>query len=372
MKGKVCQFTIIHRLEDERIFHKECMSLSKELDVTLISTSDISSQRNGINVIGIGYPKGVVQRFKKIFSIIPLLLKQKADVYHFHDPELIVTGFILKKIYGKKVVYDVHEHYTQKFLAKDFRKFSFFKKPLIKLWTWLETSMGNQFDLAVAADPITVQQFRKTKAIVIGNFPPLSFVNGSTVNMDPVAEEDFRVVYVGTIHEQRGLRKAVEAIEKVKYPNIKLHIIGDCKFPELTKLFQSSERVVFHGRIPWEKLNLELKKCHIGLALLQPTPAYLYCPGENIVKLFEYAGLGIPFLISNFPRLTNFVNENGGGLLVDPTDTNAIARAIERLYEDRELHQRLSAEGISMVKNKFNWDMQEHKLLQAYEEILAS
>ncbi len=371
MKPKVCQFTIIHRLEDERIFHKECKSLAKQMDVTLVSTSDETKEHQGIHVVGIGYPKGAWKRFKKIFSVIPLLVKQKADIYHFHDPELIFTGYILKKFYGKKVVYDVHEHYTMKFLGRDFGKMSLIKKPMIKIWTWLESYIGNRMDMAVAADSVTVQQFSKTKSIVIGNFPPLSFVNGIEPKGVVEKDEEFRVVYVGAIHEMRGLRKSVEAIEKVKYKNIKLHIIGDCKFPELTRLFQSSERVVFHGRIPWEKLNLELKKCHVGLALLQPIPGFLYYPGENIVKLFEYAGMGIPYLISNFPRLTNFVNKNGGGLLVDPTDTDAIARAIERLYEDNELYQRLSREGIAMVKNQFNWDLQEEKLINAYQEILS-
>ncbi len=371
MKGKVCQFTIIHRLEDERIFHKECMSLSKQHDVTLVSTSEISSERNGINVVGIGYPKSSFERFRKIFSIIPLLLRQKADVYHFHDPELIFTGFILKKIFGKKVVYDVHEYYTEKLQGRNFRRLSSIKKPLIKTWSWLEKWIANQLDLTVSADPVTAQQFTKTKSIVIGNFPPLSFVNGSQPKTGKQEDDDFRVVYVGTIHEHRGLRKAVEAIQKVKYPNVKLHIIGESRYPELTQLFQSSPRVVYHGRIPWEKLNIELKKCSVGLALLQPTPSFIYCPGENIVKLFEYAGMGIPYLISNFPRLTNFVNEHGGGLLVDPTNTDDIARAIERLYEDKVLYQNLSAEGIAMVKNKFNWDLQEKKLLNAYDEILS-
>lgn len=371
-RKKICHFTIVHRLEDERIFHKECKSLAAKYDVTLVSTATFTKEHQGINVVGIGFPKGTMNRVGRIFSIIPKLLRQKADVYHFHDPELIFTGFILKKIFGKKVVYDVHEHYTSKFSGKNFGKLQPFKKIIIKVWNKLEMWMGNSFDLAVTADGYTLSQFTKVPAISIGNFPPLSFINGVQPGEGKKDEEEFRVVYVGTIHEQRGLRKAVEAIEKVKYPNVKLHIIGDCKYPELTELFNKSERTVFHGRVPWEVLNKELKKCHVGLALLQPVPQFTYCPGENVVKLFEYAGMGIPYLISNFPRLSEFVNENGGGLLVDPTDTDEIARKIELLYEDKVLYKRLSTEGIEMVKDRFNWDVQESKLMNAYAKMLGS
>ena len=180
------------------------------------------------------------------------------------------------------------------------------------------------------------------------------------------------MVYLGTIHELRGLRTAVEAIEKVKYPNIRLHIIGESRYPELTKLFNESKRVTYHGGIPWQVVNDELKKCHLGIVLLHPVPAFTYSTGENIVKLFEYAGVGIPYLMSNFEKFNNFVDINGGGLTVDPMDTDKIAEAIEKIYLDQPLYSRLRQEGIAMVKNKYNWENQEKKLLEAYSMMLAN
>lgn len=372
MKNKVCQFTIAHLTEDERIFHKECKSLTNDFDVTLVGTSDHDYESDGVKIIGLGKPKGVFNRFKSIFSIIPTLRKQEADIYHFHDPELIFTGYILKKFYKKTVVYDVHEHYTNKLNSKNFGKWKFLKKILIKLWTTLELRLSKKFDLIITADTVTAKQFPSEKTITIGNFPTLDFVQTAIPKTVPDNEEDFRVVYLGTIHEQRGLRKCVEAINKVKYKGIKLHIIGNSNFPELTALFESNERVVYHGRIPWEKLSSELQKCYVGLILLQPVSAFTYIPGENIVKLFEYMGMGIPYIMSDFPGLRKFTEENGGGIVVDPTDTDKIAQSIEKLYEDKELFSRLSREGIGRVRDVYNWDAQAKKLIEGYQKILIN
>ncbi len=44
-------------------------------------------------------------------------LAEKADIYHFHDPEPVPYGLLLRAL-GKKVIYDVHEYYKMKLLSK--------------------------------------------------------------------------------------------------------------------------------------------------------------------------------------------------------------------------------------------------------------
>lgn len=364
---KVCHFTVAHRLEDERIFHKQCKSLAKFYDVNLVSTADFNGNYQGISIIGLSYPKGLFDRFKKIFTIIPVLLKTESEVYHFHDPELVVTGFILKIIHRKKVIYDVHEHYQSKIASRLSNK-----KGLGKLigWFWgaSERLLARSFDLMISADSHVAKQFNSKKTIVLPNVPPLSFMNKPSVRKDD--DEIFNIVYLGTIGISRGLKECVEAVSKTTIPNVRLHIIGECKIPELLHLFKTTENVIYHGRIPWENLTDTLSKMHIGMITLQPVPAYLYSPGENIVKLFDYASLGIPFVISDFPGIRKFVEKNGGGVLVDPTDTDKIAKAIDELYYNRELYDQLSEECTSFIKKEYNWDFQEKKLLDAYAKIL--
>src|SRR5581483_5637020 len=50
-------------------------------------------------------------------AVVAAGLRQRGDVYHFHDPELIPWGLALRLL-GKRVVYDVHEDLPRYLLIK--------------------------------------------------------------------------------------------------------------------------------------------------------------------------------------------------------------------------------------------------------------
>ena len=95
---KVCHMTSAHGPEDVRIFHKECVSLAKAgYDVYLVERGD-SYEKNGVHIVGVGQPSGgrlsrMTSFAKKVYQAA---LALDADIYHFHDPELLPYGLKLK------------------------------------------------------------------------------------------------------------------------------------------------------------------------------------------------------------------------------------------------------------------------------------
>src|SRR5699024_5743785 len=107
---------------DIRIFQKECTFLAKEkdFDVYLVAQGE-SRQENGVKVIGIGETqKG---RLNRMLNVSKQIYKQaavlKADIYHFHDPELLRYARKLKN-QGSIVIFDSHENYSKQIAEKQY------------------------------------------------------------------------------------------------------------------------------------------------------------------------------------------------------------------------------------------------------------
>ena len=109
---KVCHVSSVHPRNDIRVFYKECISLAKynDLEVCLVVADGKGDTIvENVNIYDVGSPKNrLVRIFLSTFLVFMKSLKLKADIYHFHDPELIFYGYVLK-ILGKKVVFDIHE-----------------------------------------------------------------------------------------------------------------------------------------------------------------------------------------------------------------------------------------------------------------------
>jgi glycosyltransferase involved in cell wall biosynthesis len=364
---KVCILTSGHPPFDSRIFHKEAKTLVKAgYKVVLIAQHSKEETVDGVRIVPLPTPKNRFERMTKVvWKLFRLALKEKAQIYHFHDPELMPVGVVLK-LFGKKVIYDVHEDYQQKILSKKWIGAKF-RRVISFLMGYIEKACSMLFDYIITADSHTKMKFKKNKVDVVANFTPLGFADG--VEADG-KEGPFKVIYVGGISENRGAIKIFETIEYLKHEDIEFHLLGKVEVPSLIDLFNSTPRIKYHGVVPWEEVSKYLVNADVGLILLQPVPAYLYYPGENIIKLFEYMSVGLPVIISNFPKLENMISEINCGVSVNPTDPKAIADSIEFLYSNPDLRKQMGENGKKALMEKYNWEAESKKLVELYRKLL--
>lgn len=365
---RICMVTTAHGPFDDRIFHKECKSLVKEgYEVTLIAQHDRSEVVDGIKIVPLPRAKSRLVRMGGFtLKALYLALKEKADAYHLHDPELLPAGFLLKILKRGKVIYDAHEDYEKKMMSKQWVRKGI-RKVLSKIIAWSENTAGKTFDYIFAADSNIKNKFKSRNAEVIGNYPPLAFMTGTRKRDNGT----LKVIYAGGIARERGSRVMMEAMDLLKDSAVELHLLGTFSDAGGIANYHPSEKVIYHGFVPWGEVNSYLGDADVGLVLLQPTPSYTNCTGEGIIKLFEYMSMKLPVVVSDFPLLRKLIAEPGYGICVDPTNPEKVAGAIKYLQRNPNLRKTMGEKGRRAVVEKYNWENESRKLLRAYRTVLA-
>ena len=89
------------------------------------------------------------------------------------------------------------------------------------------------------------------------------------------------------------------------------------------------------------------------------------------VKMFEYMLAGLPVIASDFPLWNSIVLGNGCGLCVDPMNPAAIAEAIRYIATHPDEARQMGRNGRQAVLQRYNWEAEEIKLLDAYRSIVG-
>ena len=211
---KICQISTVHPLNDNRVFHKECKTLvNSGHSVTLIITHDKNEVIEGVNIVGLKKRKNRFARM--LFAPLEALryaFREKADVYHFHDPELIPAGIILK-IAGKKVIYDVHENTAKQMLNKDYLGNMLKRKFVSGLVRTVESISKLFFDIIIVARPDIAEHWNSSKVRTVINAAVLKTIDDAP---DVEIEKNKPVlIYAGGLTSIRGIRQVIEAMEIV-------------------------------------------------------------------------------------------------------------------------------------------------------------
>src|SRR6185503_2696447 len=109
---KICHITTVHPAQDARIFHRMCRALAAQNhEVVLIAPQSFPAERRLRPSVFNGAIERAARPRRSVIAL-KAALGEDASVYHFHDPELIPIGLLLKALRrNSAVVYDVHEDY---------------------------------------------------------------------------------------------------------------------------------------------------------------------------------------------------------------------------------------------------------------------
>jgi glycosyltransferase involved in cell wall biosynthesis len=196
---------------------------------------------------------------------------------------------------------------------------------------------------------------RATRVICCSDFVRLSFLRrwlSKSVTITPAVDTrrfvpgderkiPGRLVFVGDFRDQRkGLDVLLDAIQGIS--DVSLHVLGPGDG-------RPGRRVNYLGVLHGQNLVREIQ---LAQALVLPSTTQAESFG---IVLIEAMACATPVIASQIGGVSEAVREGIDGLLVPPSDPDALGEAITRLIDDSELCERMGAAGRKRVELDFDW-----------------
>ncbi|MCG3189378.1 MAG: hypothetical protein LKCHEGNO_01752 [Burkholderiaceae bacterium] len=367
MAPRVVHLTTVHQRFDVRIFQKECASLSDGgYDVHLLVADGLGDERRqGVEIGDIGASGGRARRMLlEPWRMLVRAHRLNAQLYHFHDPELIPIALILRWA-GHAVVYDAHEDVPRAVLSK-FWIAPWLRRTVAWAFERLENFAAKRFSAVVSATPHIAARFSRwaKHSIAVNNFPLQRELAGEFES----SPKGRAVCYVGGIGLIRG---AVEMVSAFEHIDAKLILAGPFESRETelrVRALPGWKRVDYRGQVSREEVRRIMAMSRAGVILFHPEPNHVNAQPN---KIFEYMSAGLPVLASDFPLWRELLVETGAGRCVNPLDAEAIAHSLHELLGDLSTARKMGECGRRAVETRFHWGHEEAKLFSLYREILA-
>lgn len=279
----------------------------------------------------------------------------------------MIVGWLLKKK-SNVVIYDIHEDYVTSILQKQYVN-RWLRLFLAKLYKILEKLLTRRMELCLA-EKYYYDIYKR--GVCVLNYPLMNDITLNNRHDNRSFEQ--KVLYTGNVTEDRGA--LIHARLPLIDEHISVHFIGKCDSQLADQMKQiaanAKDRITIEGVDRFvEKEDIE--KAYInhrwlaGIAIFPPTDHYMK---KELTKFFEYMNAGLPIICSNFPVWKSFVETYECGIAVDPYDETDIKRAIDYLRDHPEEARRMGKNGKRAVSEKLNWQVEERKLINWYNELL--
>jgi len=184
--------------------------------------------------------------------------------------------------------------------------------------------------------------------------------------------DKFVILFVSKLtasHRYKGLIYLFKALAKIKkiVPEIQLFIIGKGElrpyYEELTRKLRIEDKVTFTGFVDEDIL---IK--YYTLADLLVLPSITKLEGFGMVAL-ESLAFATPVISTNIAGVSEVLTKEKCGIVVEPKNSVALAKAIRTFVLDNELASTMGKKGRKIIAQKYNWVDISKRMLETYREL---
>lgn len=296
----------------------------------------------------------LLERLSLMLSAVPNTLALRPEIVHLHKPYDFVIGPLMHAI-GARVIYHGH--------GEDFYPF--------------DRLFARTADMTLSCSGYNAE----TVAARYGSRPEVVF-NGFDDQLftpqprDPALADallkpgERALMLIVRLQPWKGVQYALEAVRLLQsQQRVRLLIGGEGTYrPALERLAAElgvSEQVTFLGNVPHHAVPryYALADVVLGTSFASETFGMALC---------EALACERPVIASDWAGYREVVLHEQTGLVVPMQNPAALATAVERLLDDRQLAQRLARQGRQRVHELFTWEAITDRVEAAYRRLLRS
>ncbi|MFC1782087.1 glycosyltransferase family 4 protein [Planctomycetota bacterium] len=302
---------------------------------------------------------------RKFWAILRLCRDFQIDIIHAHLHKPIIAALLAGFFRDVRVV--VHEH------GPIFRR-----GVQYGLYRWLLRLLKGRADAVIAVSQATadrlVQKARIDRdritviynAVDIDAFAPTRAARDQVRKQWGISDDDIVLGFVGRLDYVKGTDLLIEALELLLQRSKRYFLVMVGEGPQrqgLERLMERwgiAERVKFAGFC--EKVSETIQAFDIGVV-----PSREEALG---IAALEMMRMRVPLVCSGVEGLAEIVTHEETALVPDENDPPEIARCVERLVNDKELHNKL-ADAAYQFTERFGINEYVRAVEQVYREVLG-
>jgi len=183
-------------------------------------------------------------------------------------------------------------------------------------------------------------------------------------------KQNFKLLSTGIIFKHRRIEDVIFAIKILveKGYNIRLNHIGakDRAVRYAKKVFSLVEelglqnRVSFLGRVTEQQLIQWYSKSDIFV--------FPNAPQTWGLSVFEAMSCGLPVILTTGCGASEVLLAGENAIIIEPKNPELLANAIELLYDDNVLYQKVARKGREFVQNHLSWSKYGESMLEIFRK----
>lgn len=314
-----------------------------------------------------GKPLDFIKGIFKFYVISFITLKNRRyDIVHAHDFDTLPLAILLKKLYGYRIIYDAHDHYTS--MVEDVLP-SFITKILRKLERKLVVLADGRI---AATKELGESIFKDLPFTVIMNAKSLEDFDVDEEKINEIKKRinpnnNFLIVYIGILKLWTPLPDLIKVVKKLQ--GVRLVIGGDGPHKkEILKMIEGVGNIKYIGWVKSEEIPLYTHLSDIIVLPSNDRKEYTRVSVPN--KLMEALAAGKPIIAGKNTAGEKIANECNAGLICKFGDIKCIEEKIRYLMRNEEMRRKLGENARKCAERKYNWRVMERRLLSLYSRLM--